>query len=577
MQGLAFEAQRTPTPVKQVRHQGVSQVSSMDAYLVRAATVQHAPQSTHAPAHGQRLEVGAGWPPACYNRHANPRHRVPADRCIYRLGAHPLAMRDGQVLAVYLTSGDVPDKCVVGLHGTRHHHEPRGILVQPVDNPRAGQRRALRITVQQPVQERAGPVARARVHDEPSSLVDDQHMQILVDGVERNRLRLESARLLGRDQVDRHRLACTQAARGRLHGNPAHPDMPLVHELLQVAARELGGQLCQHLVDPLTVPVLPNGALPCLRGSLDQTVVRLEACLIRAARSRLPIIFAMRQSRPGPGGPSRVKRAPAGRLPAALLWLVVLALSAGCSMLPGKQAEPAPEDLGKLYAEAKADLDSAAWDRAIKSLERIDARASGTLLGQQALLDLAYAQWKSTERTTALATVDRFIKLHPSSPAFDYALYLRGMINFNDATGWLGRLSGQSISERDQRASRDAWQAFNQLVTQFPASRYAQDARLRMDYIVNALAEHEVSVARYYLRRGAYLAAANRARQAVTEFDRAPAAEEGLAIMAESYDRLGLNELRDAAQRVLRTNFPESRFLASASDAGVRRPWWRPW
>jgi outer membrane protein assembly factor BamD len=260
-----------------------------------------------------------------------------------------------------------------------------------------------------------------------------------------------------------------------------------------------------------------------------------------------------------------------------LPWLVAIALSAGCSLMPGAPSESAAENVDKLYAEAKSDLEGGAWDRAIKALEKIDARASGTLLGQQALLDLAYAQWKSTERTTALATVDRFIKLYPSSPAFDYALYLRGMINFNDATGWLSRLSGQSISERDQRASRDAWQAFNQLVTQFPASSYAQDARLRMDYIVNALAEHEVSVARYYLRRGAYLAAANRARQAVTEFDRAPAAEEGLAIMAESYDRLGLNDLRDATRRVLQRNFPESRYLAGVSEGPARRPWWRPW
>lgn len=261
------------------------------------------------------------------------------------------------------------------------------------------------------------------------------------------------------------------------------------------------------------------------------------------------------------------------RLVAGLLAGLALA---GCGSSPTRDVS-GTENLDKLYAEAKSDLASGAWDRAIKTLERIEARATGTLLGQQALLDLAYAQWRSTERTAALATVDRFIKMHPSSPAFDYALYLRGLMNFSDGTGLLGRLSGQSVAERDQRASRDAWQSFNQLVTQFPASRYAPDARLRMDFIVNALAEHEVSVARYYLRRGAYLAAANRARQAVTEFDRAPAAEEGLAIMAESYDRLGLDELRDAARRVLRTNFPKSRFLATADSAAQGRAWWRLW
>jgi outer membrane protein assembly factor BamD len=282
----------------------------------------------------------------------------------------------------------------------------------------------------------------------------------------------------------------------------------------------------------------------------------------------------MRQVDPGCGSPPRLK-GPWRRAAAGFVAALVLA---GCGSFRDRDTAGG-ENLEKLYAEAKSDMAGGAWDRAIKALERIDARATGTLLGQQALLDLAYAQWRSTERTTALATVDRFIKMHPSSPAFDYALYLRGVMNFSDGTGLLGRLSGQSVAERDQRASRDAWQSFNQLVTQYPASRYADDARLRMDYIVNALAEHEVSVARYYLRRGAYLAAANRARQAVTEFDRAPAAEEGLAIMAESYDRLGLNELRDAAQRVLRTNFPRSRFLASASSSTSTqaRPWWRVW
>ena len=119
-------------------------------------------------------------------------------------------------------------------------------------------------------------------------------------------------------------------------------------------------------------------------------------------------------------------------------------------------------------------------------------------------LDLAYAQYRSGERAAALATLDRFIKLHPSSPALDYALYLRGLVNFNDNLGFLGSLAQQDLSERDQQASRDAYQSFSQLVTQFPQSRYAEDARARMDYIVNALAAYEVHVARYYFRRGAY-------------------------------------------------------------------------
>ena len=254
------------------------------------------------------------------------------------------------------------------------------------------------------------------------------------------------------------------------------------------------------------------------------------------------------------------------------LTLAVFIWLPGCALFSGKD-ESRAENLDKLYAEAREDIAGGSFDRAIKSLERLEARASGTLLGQQALLDLAYAQWKAGERASALASLERFMKLHPSSPAYDYALYLRGVVNFNDNLGLFGRLAQQEVSERDQKA----FQAFSQLVQQFPDSRYAPDARVRMDFIVNSLAAYEVHVARYYFRRGAYLAAVNRAKQAVTEFDRVPAAEEGLAIMVTGYDRLGLKDLSRDAQRVLKQNFPNSRFLSADGLEVTSKPWWRVW
>ncbi len=258
------------------------------------------------------------------------------------------------------------------------------------------------------------------------------------------------------------------------------------------------------------------------------------------------------------------------------LTLTAAICLAGCGMFGGKEDSRA-ENLDKLYAEARDDIASGSFDRAIKSLERLEARASGTLLGQQALLDLAYAQWRSGERASALATVDRFAKLHPSSPAYDYALYLRGLINFNDNLGLFGILARQQVSERDQKASREAFQAFSQLVQQFPDSKYAADARVRMDFIVNSLAAYEVHVARYYMRRGAYLAAVNRAKQAVTDFDRAPATEEALAILVTGYERLGLKDLSQDAQRVLQRNFPNSRFLSADGQQVNTKAWWRFW
>jgi outer membrane protein assembly factor BamD len=259
------------------------------------------------------------------------------------------------------------------------------------------------------------------------------------------------------------------------------------------------------------------------------------------------------------------------RLP-VVIALLVLAL-AGCGSSPKLNDKDSPE---KLYADARDDMAAGSYDRAIKTLERVEGRAAGTLLAQQASLELAYAYWKTGERAQAQSTLDRFIKLHPSSPALDYALYLKGLVHFNDNLGILSSISRQDISERDQQASRDAYQAFKQLVEQFPSSRYSADARVRMDYIVNALAQYELHVARYYYRRGAYIAAANRAQQAVREFQQTPSVEEALYIMAQSYDKLGLNELRDGADRVLKQNYPDSRFM----QQGIRRPdgpWWKFW
>jgi outer membrane protein assembly factor BamD len=271
---------------------------------------------------------------------------------------------------------------------------------------------------------------------------------------------------------------------------------------------------------------------------------------------------------------------------AAGLALASLVL-AGCSTKPKEPPEAAqqqggapasnlPAGVEQLYADAKDDMASGAWDAAIKTLERVEGRAAGTLLAQQAQVDLAYAYWRSGERAQALAAIDRFIKLNPSSPALDYALYLRGVINFNDDIGVMGSLAGQDLAERDSKASRDAYQAFKQLVAQFPDSAYAEDARLRMDYIVNTLAEYELHVARYYFRRGAYVAAASRAQQAVVDFDGAPATEAALFIMVQSYDRLGLDDLRDDAQRVFKMNFPNSK-LSAQDLRKAGKAWWHIW
>lgn len=264
--------------------------------------------------------------------------------------------------------------------------------------------------------------------------------------------------------------------------------------------------------------------------------------------------------------------------PGSIASVLLAASLAACNSGPPKD-ETAGWSTDRLYSEAKEEAAAGNFERAGRLYERLEGRASGTLLSQQAQIERAYAMYRTGEKAQALVILERFIKLNPTSPALDYALYLQGLVNFNDNLGLFGSLAGQDLSERDQQASRDAFQSFKQLVEQFPLSKYTPDAQVRMDYIVNSLAAYEVHVARYYYRRGAYVAAANRAQQAVKEFQQTPSAEEGLFIMWRSYDRLGLVELRDDTERVLRKNFPDSAFLASG-DVGRRAAgsrWWQIW
>lgn len=221
-------------------------------------------------------------------------------------------------------------------------------------------------------------------------------------------------------------------------------------------------------------------------------------------------------------------------------------------------------------------MNAGAYDAAVPLLEKLEGRAAGTPLAQQAQIDRAYAQYKGGEQAQALATLDRFIKLHPASPALDYAFYLKGVINFNDDLGLFSFITRQDLSERDQRAAKESFEAFRELTTRFPESRYTPDARQRMLYIVNALASYEVHVARYYYLRGAYVAAINRAQIAVSDFREAPATEEALYLLFRSYDALGMTQLRDDSRRVLTTNFPNSTFLTQGLK-GRDDPWWKFW
>ncbi len=258
----------------------------------------------------------------------------------------------------------------------------------------------------------------------------------------------------------------------------------------------------------------------------------------------------------------------------ALVAALLLAGALGCAS-PGTD-ETAGWSAQRLYGEAKDAMASKEWTKAIKYLEKLEARFPYGRYAQQAQLEVAYAHWKDGERASALAAADRFIKLYPNHPNVDYAFYLKGMINFNELSGMLTWLTSPDMTDRDPNASREAFEAFKEVVTRFPNSKYAADSAARMRYLVNSLASYEVHVARYYMKRTAYVAAANRAQYAVQHYPQSPAVEEAFFILIRAYDELGMAELRDSAERVMRKNFPNSPYY---SPGGVTRnaPWWRIW
>lgn len=263
---------------------------------------------------------------------------------------------------------------------------------------------------------------------------------------------------------------------------------------------------------------------------------------------------------------------PAWRVLAALIVAVSLA---GCGSTPDRSKANRSAEV--LYDDARQEAAAGAWDAAVRGYEAVQARSPFGRLAQQAMMEQAYAQWRAGDSAQAEATIDRFIKQYPNHVAIDYMYYLRGLVNYHDGSGFFDKLTGQDPAERDPKALRDSFDAFKELVTRYPESDYVPDATARMQWLANALAAHEVHVARYYFRRGAYVAALNRAQIAVKEFNGSPTLDEALAIMRASYDKLGMAQERDDADRVLKTNFPESPFTAVNSIDRKQRKWWQFW
>lgn len=255
-----------------------------------------------------------------------------------------------------------------------------------------------------------------------------------------------------------------------------------------------------------------------------------------------------------------------------IVTVIAIILLSGCASID-QEASWTQE---QYYREAKKELDGERYTSALQLYNALQARFPYSVYASQANLDSAYAHFKLKDRVQAIAECDRFIQMQPTHPNVDYAYYLKGLAQEVNLDGLLTNLGRQDMAERDPEATRAAFFAFKDLINRFPGSIYVADARRRMDKLSAYLAQGELHAARYYLKRGAPLAAANRSKSMLEKFPLTPAREEALAIMMAAYDRLGETVLRDDARRVLQLNYPESEYLENF-DAQLPQPWWAFW
>lgn len=234
------------------------------------------------------------------------------------------------------------------------------------------------------------------------------------------------------------------------------------------------------------------------------------------------------------------------------------ALLAGCALLPDKIDETKGWSAQRLYSEARESMTEGNYQTALEYLDKIQARYPFGRYAQQAQLDTIFVQYRDNEPDAAIAAADRFIKANPRHPYVDYAYYMKGLVNFNRANTLVERLAPTDRAKTDTNTARQSYNDFAELVRKFPDSKYAEDARQRMLYLYNSLAAYEVNVADYYLRRGAYVAAVNRAKYVLETYARTPASAQALGIMTQAYLKMGMPQLAADSLRVLERNYPES-------------------
>jgi outer membrane protein assembly factor BamD len=322
--------------------------------------------------------------------------------------------------------------------------------------------------------------------------------------------------------------------------SPVHAHTALLQPLLQAGARILGEQLDQGLIQALTGQRIGDFS--------EQMFCALcrhrQVCGYNAG-----LILIVLQIHADLTGNHM-------SLPRHLVLILPLLLLAGCGSSPDEDPTTGMT-VEELYDKASEALKDGDYETAINDYERLESRFPYGPYAERAQLEIIYAYYKFGEPETAILSADRFIKLHPNHRNVDYAYYMRGLASFRLEPSWLNRVFDQDMTERDPRPSREAFRYFSELVKKFPDSRYAEDAIGRMYTLRDGLAQHELHVANFYLEREALVAAVNRAKRIVEDYQQTDAVPNALGILVRAYRKLELNDLADDALKVLELNYPD--------------------
>lgn len=260
----------------------------------------------------------------------------------------------------------------------------------------------------------------------------------------------------------------------------------------------------------------------------------------------------------------------------SLAFFIVIWLT-GCSIFgaPTELDETKGWKADRIYAEADQKMRDRDYEKALKYFKTLESRYPHGKYAAQAQLETAYLYFKKNDTASCIAAADRFIKLHPNHPNVDYAYYMRGVASFTQR-GIIEKATQQQINDRDPKALNTSFLAFKELLTRYPDSRYAKDAALRMTYLVNTLAGHELHVARYYMKRQAHIAAINRCKYVLENYPQSTSVEEALVIQISAYDLIGMQDLKEDTMRVLKANYPNSSMLGKGVPED-EKVWWKFW